>query len=260
MKPSRKPELAGRDPAVGERHRRLGQPAAGRHDLVEQVRLELADQRRERTGVGPDPARAIDHPGPLDDARQRGPERGRQRRHDPRHRLGVVRLGRAQLGRGQGARRRVAAGRSAIRSTSRPVHQAAARADPLGAAPDDGRRGAEGRAEQEARLPDAIVAPRRPASPERPVIASRATASSTLLDVGEGRAEQPARERVERGRVAGRQLAMRAAVVAPSAVARRLHAVDAQQLGQRGGRGRGRVDDRHALARPPAAISGRSSG
>ena len=61
--PEQEPELAGRHPAVGERHRRLGQAAAGRDDLVEQVRLELADQRRERARVGAHPA------GPIDDAR-----------------------------------------------------------------------------------------------------------------------------------------------------------------------------------------------
>ena len=83
MKPSRKPELARRDPAIGERHGRLGQPAAGRHDLVEQVRLELAHERGERAGVGADPAGPIDHAGPLDDA-------GQRRRRAPLARAGTI--------------------------------------------------------------------------------------------------------------------------------------------------------------------------
>ena len=45
--PQQEAELAGRDPAVRERDRRLRQAPAGRHDLVEQVLLELADERGE---------------------------------------------------------------------------------------------------------------------------------------------------------------------------------------------------------------------
>ena len=43
------PELAGRHPAIGQRHRGLGESAAGRDDLVEQVGLELAHQRLRRS-------------------------------------------------------------------------------------------------------------------------------------------------------------------------------------------------------------------
>ena len=68
--PEQEPELAGGDPAIGERHGRLGEAAAGRHDLVEQVLLELRHQRRERAGVGADPARPVDDARPLDDPRQ----------------------------------------------------------------------------------------------------------------------------------------------------------------------------------------------
>ena len=90
------------------------------------------------------------------------PERGRQARHDPGHRLGVGGLGGAQLGGGRAspgaARSRPIAIRSTSGQSTRPR-----RAAVLGAPADDRRRGAERRAEQEARLPDAVVAPRRAA-------------------------------------------------------------------------------------------------
>ena len=152
-------ELAVRHPAIGERHRRLGQAATRRDHLVEQVGFELADQRRERADVGADPAGPIDHGRALDDARQRRAQGARERRDDPGHRVGVGGLGGAQLGRVQGAG---GAGQPAHGDPLdlRPVDQPAPRR-PLGVAPDHGRRGAERRADQEARLPDAVVAPRQ---------------------------------------------------------------------------------------------------
>jgi len=95
--PEQDAELAGRDPSIGERHRGDREAAADRHDLIEQVVLELADERGERGGVGTDPAGPIDHAGTLDDARQLRTERGRQRGHDPVHRRGVLRFRGAQL-------------------------------------------------------------------------------------------------------------------------------------------------------------------
>ena len=161
--PEQEPELAGRDPAIGQRHGRLGEAAAGRDDLVEQVRLELAHQRRERAGVGADPARPIDDAGPLDDARQRAAERRRQGRHDAGHRLGVGGLGGPQLGRVR-VPGRCAAGR--WRSARPPASRRGRAARPLLGAPAGDRRGGAQRGpDQEPGLPDAVVAPRRPASP-----------------------------------------------------------------------------------------------
>ena len=145
--PEQEAELAGRDPAVGEGHRRLGQAAADGHDLVEQVRLELADERRERRRVGPDPARPIDDAGALDDARQLGARAPSTRTgHDARHRLGVGRLGRPAARPGSGRpgalasradgdpldRRPVDESLAGLRSIRRPTTVAAApSADPM---------------------------------------------------------------------------------------------------------------------------------
>ena len=160
MNPSRKPELAGRDPAIGERHRRLGEPAAGRDDLVEQVRLELAHERPERPGVGADPAGPIDDARSLDDARQRAAERGRQGRDDPRHRLGVGGFGGREL---RGVERPAGGAQPGDRDPLdlRPVDQPALAGRPLGVAAGDGRGGTQRGADEEAGLPDAVVAPRR---------------------------------------------------------------------------------------------------
>ncbi len=87
-------DLATRHPAIGEGHRRLGQPTADGDHLIEQVRFELADERRERSDIGPDPACTIDDGGAFDDAGQGRPESTRQGRDDARHRLGVERFDR----------------------------------------------------------------------------------------------------------------------------------------------------------------------
>ena len=113
--------------------------------------------------VGPDPAGPIDDAGPLDDARQLRPEGRRERRHDLRHRLGVGGLGRAQLRGRQRARARGRAAPTAMRSTAGQSTRPR-RAARSACAPDDGRRGAEGRPDEEAGLPDPVVAPGRAAA------------------------------------------------------------------------------------------------
>src|SRR5918993_538748 len=50
--PEQETELPIRHPAIRKGHRRFGEAAAGWDDLVEELTLELADQRRERAGVG----------------------------------------------------------------------------------------------------------------------------------------------------------------------------------------------------------------
>ena len=133
--PEQDAELARGHPAVGERHRRLGEAAAGRHDLVEELALQAADERGERRRVGADPAGAIDDLRPFDDAGQLRLERRAERGHDPLHGLPVVRLRRPEL------LDREAAG-GAPQAPDRgpldtgPVHQAAGRGRP---APPAGR-------------------------------------------------------------------------------------------------------------------------
>ena len=105
-------DLAGRDPAVGDRHGGLAEAAAGRHDLVEELALEPADQAAEAGRVGPDPAGPVDDPDPVDDPGQLGPERLAQARHDPGHRRGVGRLGRRAARPRTGCRAPCAVGRS----------------------------------------------------------------------------------------------------------------------------------------------------
>ncbi len=90
-------QLAGRDVAVCDRHRRLAQASAGGHDLVEQLTLDLGDQRGERGHVGPDPTGAVDDAGPIDHARQLGAKRGREARHDRGHRGLVGGFGRSEF-------------------------------------------------------------------------------------------------------------------------------------------------------------------
>ena len=129
-----------------------------------------------------------------------------------------------------------------------PVDQTAPRGLLGPPAGDRGGRPERG-PDQEPGLPDAVVAPRAAvrrcgrssASPAH----RAATAELDLLDVGEVDAEQPAGEGAERGRVAGRQLAdgsRRAGRIGAS------RPLIAEQLGERRGRRRRGVDDRHALA------------
>ena len=177
--PEQEPELAVGHPAIGQRHRRLGQPAARRDHLVEQVRLELADQRRERADVGANPAGPIDHRRALHDARQRRPQRGGERRDDPRHRVGVGRLGGPQLRPVEGARGHRPAGRPRC---ARPP--ASRRARVARRARRDARRTVAAaptrRADQEPRLPDAVVAPRQ----ARPQAGRRAPIDPTTTRAG----------------------------------------------------------------------------
>ena len=161
--PEQEAQLTGRHPAVGEGHRRLGQSPAGRDDLVEQVGLQLADERAERTRVGADPARPIDDAGPFDDTWQRAAERRRQGGHDARHGLGVGRLRGRQLARRQGPSSRAeASDRDPL--DLRPVDEATGARRPFGTAARDRGGGAQRRTKQEPDLPDAVIAPRRAAA------------------------------------------------------------------------------------------------
>ena len=218
-------ELAGRDPAIGEGHRRLAEAAARRHDLVEELLLERADQRRERRDVGVDPAGPVDDAGSLDDPGQLGPERLRQARHDPGHRRGVVGL------RGAGARPAVRRARRRPQAIGRRSAPPAAQStrpaprDDLRAPAEDRRRRAERRADEEPRLPEPVVAPGRAAAagpPAASALAHEATGRELdRLDVEERLAEQPRRHRPEAVDVARRQLDVDGPVAAASAGASR---------------------------------------
>ena len=247
MNPSSIAELAVRDPAVGQGHRRLRQAAARRHDLVEQLALELADQRRERAGVGAHPAGPIHDAGPLDDARQRRAERGRQRRHDPGHRLRVGGLRGPELGRDRARRAPTPGGRSRSarrpRQSTRPRRAArsARRPTTVAAAPSAD-------ADQEAGLPDPIVAPGRPvlARTRRARRRSRHRAGTPRSTRSTSRKSDPNRRLASSRNRSGSPVVSCTWTAGPSA-AGRLEPVDPEQLGKRRrGRG-GRVDDRHAL-------------
>ena len=204
MKPSSRPELAGRDPAVRERHRRLGEAAAGRDHLVEQVLLELPDERGERRGVGPHPARAIDDPGPLDDARQLRPEGARQAparsgpspRRRPARRHGARRRQRARAP-APGVRSRIArrpASRpgphARVRSIRRPTTVAAApSAEPM-------------------RIPACHARSSRQDGRALVAASSREHPELDGFHVREVGPEQPTGQRPEALGVTGRQLAM----------------------------------------------------
>ena len=263
MKPSRNPSWRVVIQRLARAIDGLAESAARRHDLVEQVRLELADERREGPGVGPDPAGPIHDLGPLHDAGQLGAERGRtaparSAPWPPRTSGSVARSSAAVRLPGARARRRDR------RSARRP----ASRRDP-GARPRSARRPAtvaadpQGGPDEEPGLPDAIVAPRA-ASPDAASVIAPARRGSI-------RSRHPGRRTRTAGRratwkaagVTGRELAMgrgRRPLVGPVVACRariggraagragRLHAVHAEQLGQRGGRGRRGVDDRDPVA------------
>ena len=128
MNPSRKPSWRVVTQRLARAIVALAEAAAGGHDLVEQLRLELADQLGERRDVGVDPAGPVDDGRSLDDARQLGPERLGEAGHDPRHRRRVRRLGGPQLGRRSGcpgvARSRSIATRSAAGQSTSPCRAA----------------------------------------------------------------------------------------------------------------------------------------
>ena len=172
----------------------MARPPPGGHDLVEQVAPRAAPMSDANVAdVGPDPAGPIDDGRALDDARQLGPERRRQARHDPGHRLARRRPRRPAARPAVSVPGRArAAGRS--RSARRPAsRRGPARADALRAPAEDGRRGAERRADEEAGLPDPVVAPR----PARPLPAAArghaatATPSSTGSTSGNAAPNEP---------------------------------------------------------------------
>ena len=173
--PEQEAELAGRDPAIGERHRRLGEAAAGRHDLVEQVRLELADERREGRRCWRGPSRPGRRPpDALDDARAASvPSASRQA---PARSAAIA----ARVGRfgGRAARPRSACPGAAAQPADgdpldrRPVDEARARADRSACRPATVAAAPERRPDQEPGLPDAgrratAAAVRRPSGSSR---------------------------------------------------------------------------------------------
>ena len=155
--PEQEPDLAGRHPAVGDHHRRRGEPATGADDLAEEIALDPGDERAERRDVGPDPAGPVDDHRPLDDPGQGRPEGFGQPRHDDGHRLAVGGVGGLQLERAE----RAGGGRGPLHRESLhrgPVDEALPRRA-LGPSPDDGRRDAQGRADEEAGLPAVVGGP-----------------------------------------------------------------------------------------------------
>ena len=151
------------------------------------------------------PARSTT-PDALDDARQRAAERGRQGRHDAGHRLGVGGFGGPQLGRVEGAGRGAQpADRDAL--DLRPVDEAAPRGL-LGTPAGDRGGGAQRGADQEAGLPDPVVAPRRPVVVRRlgRSVIGTATASSTCSTSGKADPNSRPARAWKRAGVTGRQL------------------------------------------------------
>jgi hypothetical protein len=171
--PEQEAQLTRRDPAVGDGHRRGAHSPAPRHDLVEQLVFELADERRERDGVGTDPARPVDDPGTLHHARQLRSQRRAEGRHDPGHRLGIGWLGGPQLRGGQATRSALDT-RDGQAFDGRPVDEATA-GGALEPATHDRGRGAQCRTEEQAGLPGPVVAPRA-----APVVAHAARPPSSV--------------------------------------------------------------------------------
>ena len=152
-----------------------------------------------------------------------------------------------------------------MRSTARPVDEALARLA-LQVAADDRRGRAQRRADEDPRLPGAVVAPgarrSRRSRPGRPRHETRAPSSidSTSGRSGPNRRTATSRKRsaspvvscrwvAGTGDLVGSLVAGQPGVRGGAAGrARSLEAVDDQQLGQRGRRRRRRVDDRDAIA------------
>ena len=155
--PEQVAELLAGDPAVREGHRGACQAAALGDDLVEQLVLHARDQRPEGPDVGADPAGPVDDGRPLDDARQRRPERLAR---------GVGRPGPSPRGRRR-RRRAAPAAEAPGRLLGAPDRDAldgapvdeAAPCRTLRPAPEHGRRGTDRGAEQEACLPAPVRAP-----------------------------------------------------------------------------------------------------
>ena len=177
--------------------------------------------------------------------------------HDARHRLGVGRLGCPQLGRCQGPRGG-AQPADGDPLDLRPVDEPAP-GGLLGVPAGDGRGGAERGADQEAGLPDAVVAPRRPAlaapgsaGPAGPLVATAhraGTASSTRST--SGNAEPNSRPASAWNAAGSPVVSWRCPASGCVGPVASLEPVDVEQLGQ-GRRGRRRrVDDRDVVARDP---------
>ena len=216
-------------------------PAAGRQDLVEQRPLEPADERGEARRVGPHPAGPVDDPGPPDDARQLRPERLAQARDDPGHRLGVGGLGRREL--------RLREGPGGVPEPSdrdplrrRPVDEALARRTLHPPGGDRGRH-AERRADEEARLPDALVAP----GPGRAAALGHATATWRSTVATSAKPGPNSRSARTWNASASPVVSWRWIASAPRR-GRGIEPVHREEVDQGGRGGRRRVDHRDAVA------------
>ena len=273
-------ELARRHHAVGDGHRRLDQPDPRRQHLLEQAPSRPCPSAAAKVATlsWTHVSRSIDA-APFDDAGQpasegsaRAPARSppwRRRRPGPR---AAARTDSSV----PGALPDPSDGHPLRRV---PIDQAAPRR-PLDAPAQDGdggaqtppRRGSRPGGRRRAASSRTPAAPRRGGRcRSRPALAGRGRSPltpgrprrSTRLDVREGLAEHPLGDGSEGRHVAGRELAVSRRrrdlagrlVAGHSRVrgraprrARRLEGVDREQLGQRRGRGRGRIHDRHAVA------------
>ena len=253
--PEQEAELAGRDPAVGERHRRPGEPAAGRHDLVEQL---VPPACRSATRTSPMLAR-------TQPARSTTPERSTtpgssvpsasaERGHDAGHGLGVGRLRRraarpASARPGAFASRPIAMRSTAAQST-RPCGRvrSARRPTTVAAAPS-----AEPMRNPACQRPVVAPATRSGGAPVSALMpgvsaASSSTASTSRNAVAEHAARRSPRTARRRRSSAGCAAVGVVAWAPASSRPGRLEAVDREQLGERGGRRRRRIDDRDAVA------------
>ena len=169
------------------------------------------------------------------------PSGARQRRHDPRHRLGVGRLGGAELvGRQRPRRPRQAPDREPL--DGRPVDEALR----ARSAPSAGPRRSRPRPSAEPmRIPACHARSSRQDGRRSRRRHPASTPSSTDSTSGKSVPNSRPASVPKRPGVAGRQLAMDRRLGGPGC---RLEPVDAQQLGQGGGGGRRGIDDRHALA------------
>ena len=263
MNPSRKPSWRVVTQRLARAIVALRQAAAVRHDLVEQLGLELADElartsRRWRGPSRPDRRRPSARRRPAAPSRAPPTGAGRSAPSPPRRQASAAR---SSAG-GQRARAPRAAARRRYRSaagqSTRPW-----RATRSARRPEDGRRGAERRADEEPGLPDAVVAPAEPrgrirsprrhaaadpsstgstsgnASPKIRSASSRTGATSPVVEL------RCARRATRLGR---RGAAARRGAAVPRVACRRLEAVDREQLDERRRGGRRRVHDRDPLA------------
>ncbi len=150
------PQLARRDPAVGERHGRLRDTAALGQHLVQELALEPPDEPGERRCVRPDPGRPVHDRDSVDNPRQVRPEMLGQRRHDLGHRGRIVALGRPELVSGEGAGCGPQARDRDVLDPS-PVHEPRGARGALDLAAGHGHGGPQHGAHEEPDLPQALL-------------------------------------------------------------------------------------------------------